>query len=208
MSDLAESSMLASLQAVGADQRDPVRFHYLATLERRLRTKGLKGTTHWHKLERAVAELQAREPENAKQPSTTEPCRRSPLIELIETLNQAPGSAPAQAPRSEIEQLIFGVTDDEEIGRSQTTSNSPQPLKAMARATADHGVQALQDRIRHAIVDIPEDAGPMNAHRLVSRAIAEMQRLSPEYLNRMANYTDTLMALEKLGRKIEITKPK
>jgi hypothetical protein len=41
----------------------------------------------------------------------------------------------------------------------------------------------------------------MNAHRLVSRAIAEMQTLSPEYLARFARYTDTLLTLERLARK-------
>ncbi|MBJ6137003.1 DUF2894 domain-containing protein [Marinobacter litoralis] len=208
MANLAESSLLAPLQAAGADQVDPVRFHYLATLEQRLRAKGLEGSAHWRKLERAVAELRTTEDEHGEQPSAAEPPRRSPLLELIDKLNQAPASVPAQAPRSAIEQLIFGATEEEELTGSQTTPNSPQPLKAMARASADQGVQALQDRIQHAIEDIPEDAGPMNAHRLVSRAIAEMQRLSPAYLDRMVKYTDTLMALEKLGRKIEITKSK
>ncbi|MBR9872239.1 MAG: DUF2894 domain-containing protein [Gammaproteobacteria bacterium] len=201
MSDVAETSLLAPLQATGADQADPVRFHYLATLEQRLRAKGLQGTAHWSKLERAVAELQARARENTKQPPAAEPRPPSPLLELINTLNQAQDGTPAQAPRSAIERLIFGATGEEEVERPQASPNRPQPLKAMARATAEHGVQALQDRIQHAIEDIPADAGPMNAHRLVSRAIAEMQRLSPEYLNRMVNYTDTLMALEKLGRK-------
>ncbi|MBO6850975.1 MAG: DUF2894 domain-containing protein, partial [Marinobacter sp.] len=41
----------------------------------------------------------------------------------------------------------------------------------------------------------------MNAHRLVSRAIATMETLSPEYLNRFVNYADTLLALERLGKK-------
>ena len=75
----------------------------------------------------------------------------------------------------------------------------------MARVYAGRGEQALQDRIRHAIEHAPKDAGPINAHRLVSRAIAEMQKLSPEYLDRFVNYTDTLMALERLrrpGRKV------
>lgn len=71
----------------------------------------------------------------------------------------------------------------------------------MARVKADQSIQALQQRLHHAIEHAPRDAGPMNAHRLVSRAIAEMLKLSPEYLHRFANYTDTLMALEKLGRK-------
>ncbi|MFV8570211.1 DUF2894 domain-containing protein [Marinobacter sp. SBS5] len=202
MSDVAETSLLAPLQATGADQTDPVRFHYLATLEQRLRAKGLQGTAHWQKLERAVADFQARGNQRCEQAPAAEPRPRSPLLELIDKLNQAPESAPAQAPRSAIEQLIFGTTEDD-VARPQNTtaSNSPQPLKAMARASADHGIQALQDRIQYAIEHTPEDAGPMNAHRLVSRAIAEMQRLSPDYLNRMVNYTDTLMALEKLGRK-------
>ncbi|MBW3197188.1 DUF2894 domain-containing protein [Marinobacter nauticus] len=208
MTDLADTSLLAALQAADADQVDPVRLHYLASLERRLRSKGLQGSAHWHKLKQAVAGLQATDRENAEQHAAAEPGRRSPLLELVDTLNQAPDSVPVQAPRSPIEQLIFGATEEEELERSQATSNGPQPLKAMARATADHGFQALQNRIQDAIENIPEDAGPMNAHRLVSRAIAEMQRLSPAYLNRMVNYTDTLMALEKLGRKIEITKPK
>ena len=69
------------------------------------------------------------------------------------------------------------------------------------RARADQGTHALQARIRQAIESTPKDAGPMNAHRLVSRAIAEMQSLSPEYLERFARYTDTLLALERLAKK-------
>ena len=41
----------------------------------------------------------------------------------------------------------------------------------------------------------------MNAHRLVSRALKEMQTLSPEYLDRFARYTDTLLALERLAKR-------
>ncbi|WP_323751489.1 DUF2894 domain-containing protein [Marinobacter sp.] len=202
MPELAETSLLAPLKETRADQADPVRFHYLATLEQRLRVKGLQGTAHWQKLEHALAELQARGNQSSEQPSTAEPRPRSLLADLVDRLNHAQDSTPAQAPRSPIEQLIFGSTEeDAEQPQPSTVSSSPQPLKAMARATANHGIQALQDRIQHAIEHTPEGAGPMNAHRLVSRAIAEMQRLSPAYLNRMVNYTDTLMALEKLGRK-------
>ncbi len=71
----------------------------------------------------------------------------------------------------------------------------------MARVNADRGEQALQDRILDATEHAPKDAGPIDAHRLVSWAIAEMQKLSPAYPNRLVNYTGTLMALEGLARK-------
>ena len=71
----------------------------------------------------------------------------------------------------------------------------------MIRAQANQGHHFIAERIRHAIESTPKEAGPMNAHRLVSRAIAEMQTLSPEYLTRFARYTDTLLTLERLARK-------
>ncbi len=71
----------------------------------------------------------------------------------------------------------------------------------MIRAQANQGHHVIAERIQHAIESTPKEAGPMNAHRLVSRAIAEMQTLSPEYLARFARYTDTLLTLERLARK-------
>ena len=87
------------------------------------------------------------------------------------------------------------------MANEQALSHQPKPLKAFTRAQAGRSTQALEHRIRQAIEQVPAEAGPMNSHRLVSRAIKEMQRLSPEYLNRFVGYADTLMALEQLARK-------
>ncbi|WP_297791132.1 DUF2894 domain-containing protein [uncultured Marinobacter sp.] len=205
MSAAAEATtveqQLADLRGSGADQLDPVRFRYLEVLEQRLRAKGLQDTRHWQKLAQAVAEYQARsEPqsgsEQPEQPAETG--QPSPLQLLLDTLNQAPDTQ-VQASPSPMEKLIFGEQDGP--APTAVTNGSPRPLKAMARVQADQGSQALQDRIRQAIEQTPENAGPMNSHRLVSRAIAAMEKLSPEYLNRFVNYADTLLALERLGRK-------
>ncbi|MFL1455089.1 DUF2894 domain-containing protein [Marinobacter sp. GN3S48] len=198
----AMEQQLVELRHSGADRLDPVRFRYLEVLEQRLRAKGLQGTRHWQRLEQAVAEYQARTRQQAhaeqrEQPAeTTQP---SPLVALLETLNQSPESH-VQASPSPLERLIFGEEDGRPT-QSAVTDSSPRPLKAMARVQADQGTQALHDRIRQAIEQTPENAGPMNAHRLVSRAIATMEKLSPEYLNWFVNYADTLLALERLGRK-------
>lgn len=192
---------LEDLRNCGADQMDPVRFRYLEVLALRLRAKGLQHTRHWQKLDQAVADFQARYESLAPPSRTIEASTPSLLSDLLDGLNQIP-DAPAIDPRSTLEQLVFGTPEEGSASTQHAaTAGTLQPLKAMARVKAGRGEQVLQDRIRHAIEHAPKDAGPINAHRLVSRAMAEMQKLSPEYLNRFVNYTDTLMALERLGRK-------
>jgi hypothetical protein len=194
--------LLRHLQENGAGHADPVRFRYLESLEQRLRARGLQGSAHWQKLERAVSDYHARygQPEPEHQPAETD--TPSLLAALTEQLNGIQTPTPTENRSSALERLIFGSADNEpESSTGATADQHPQPLKAMARAQADRGSEMRQARIRHAIEQTPEDAGPMNAHRLVSRAIATMQRLSPDYLDRFAHYTDTLMSLEQLGKK-------
>ncbi|MBE0485498.1 MAG: DUF2894 domain-containing protein [Marinobacter sp.] len=200
MNEAASSLLLDNLRQQGADRFDPVRFRYLESFERRLRANGLQQGTHWQKLKQAIADYQARL-EGAEQPKPAPTVPEPSIVSsLLDRLNQTT-ETPAEAPRSTLEQRVFGETSELEQTRTASSSNSPQPLKALIRARADQSTHALQERIRHAIESTPKEAGPMNAHRLVSRAIAEMQTLSPEYLERFARYTDTLMALEKMAKR-------
>ncbi|MDO6822876.1 DUF2894 domain-containing protein [Marinobacter sp. 1_MG-2023] len=185
---------LEELRNCGANRANPARFRYLESLALRLRAKGLQQTRHWQKLEQAISDYQASYESPAQPSKTDEAHSPSPLSDLLERLNQSP-NIPATQPSSTLEQLVFGAAQED------SSPAQRRPLKAMTRASAGCGEQALQERIRHAIEHAPKDAGPINAHRLVSRALAEMQKLSPEYLKRFVNYTDTLMALERLGRK-------
>lgn len=193
-------SLLQGLRQSGADQFDPVRFRYLESLELRLQAKGLTEGRHWQALRQAVADYTARshQPETAFQTSTAP--KGSPLADLLKVLDQS-SDAPAPMYRSALEERVFGGARTAEHKPTAHNSGAPRPLKAMARVKAEQGSRRVQARIRQAIESPPKEAGPMNAHRLVSRAIAEMQALSPEYLKRFANYADTLMALERLGRK-------
>jgi len=194
---ILELPLLRHLREAGADRADPVRFRYLESLEQRLRARGLQGSVHWQKLEQAVSDYHARCGQAEPEPQPAETDTPSLLAALTEQLNQVQASASTDNRASALEQLIFGSTENEpEPGKGGSAAQHPQPLKAMARAQADRGSEVRKARIRHAIEQTPEDAGPMNAHRLVSRAIARMQSLSPEYLDRFARYADTLMGLE------------
>ena len=196
-----KTSLLDPLRQSGVDRLDPVRFRYLESFERRLRAKGLQHGEHWLKLQQAVSDYQARQGmADVAEQVTTLAGDQSPsqLTRLLDALNQST-EVPAQAPRSALEQRIFGV--EEELTGAAPVKDSPRPLKALARVKTGQDTQALQQRIRQAIESTPAEAGPMNAHRLVSRALAEMQKLSPEYTLRFARYIDTLLALEKSSRK-------
>ncbi|MDC0664337.1 DUF2894 domain-containing protein [Marinobacter sp. SS21] len=81
----------------------------------------------------------------------------------------------------------------------------PQPprreLRALSQLRAVQARLTTEKRIAHAIAHTPANAGPMNAHRLVARAVGSMQQISPDYLNRFVGYVDTLLALEQLAKK-------
>ena len=56
--------------------------------------------------------------------------------------------------------------------------------------------------VTQAIKEIPEGAGPLNPQKLIVQSLSSMRDLSPHYLNRFVAYIDTLLWLEKAGRKL------
>jgi hypothetical protein len=56
----------------------------------------------------------------------------------------------------------------------------------------------VQKKVRTALSKAPQNAGPINSHMLVLRALELMRTLSPEYLQRFVSYVDTLAVLEGL----------
>ncbi|MCG8313210.1 MAG: DUF2894 domain-containing protein [Pseudomonadales bacterium] len=53
--------------------------------------------------------------------------------------------------------------------------------------------------VTQAIKEAPENAGPLNSHRLVIRSLSAIRDLSPAYMNRFVSYLDTLLWLESVG---------
>lgn len=165
------SEVLAQLEALrqaGAHHRDPVRFAYLESFATRLAES-----------------------------------RRAPSQKHQEKLEQALADYQARAD-----------TDDESQGdpttppyqsplatlltRLRGDGEAPVELKALAPIREAQAKQQLAARIQHAITHTPGDAGPLNAHRQVARALAALQEVSPEYLEHLVTYLDDLMVLEKI----------
>ena len=65
------------------------------------------------------------------------------------------------------------------------------------RVTARIGIE---QQLAQALASAPENAGPLNSHRLVLRALERMRDLAPDYLHRFIVYADALCWLEDAER--------
>jgi hypothetical protein len=60
---------------------------------------------------------------------------------------------------------------------------------------------SVDKQVAQAIEQAPENAGPLNSHFLVLRALESMRDISPDYLNRFISYVDTLLCLDHADKK-------
>ena len=60
---------------------------------------------------------------------------------------------------------------------------------------------AAEQQVKQALNRGPENAGPLNAHRLMLRSLALMQSLSPDYLRRFLGQADALLWVEQANQK-------
>ena len=128
----------------------------------------------------------------------------SPLADVISQLRQNGNQTTEPENRDPLRALLHEQEGDlleEATAAPQPVSNAPRELKALSRVRAGQQQQRKRRRIEDALTQTPSDAGPLNSHRLVTRAISALQELSPAYLDHFVTYVDTLMVLEKTGKK-------
>lgn len=176
---LAPATLLAALQASGAQQRDPTRLHYLTALARRLPDQPdavrqrLEAT-----LAAALADYQTHTAGRDGPPIALEPARiPSALAELNQTLR-----------------LRMQAGNDP----SASTPGGPYPdTPSLRRFRQAWSRFLVDDRVRAAIGRGPGHAGPLNSHSLVLESLALMRTLSPDYLRQFLDHLDTLQWLEQ-----------
>ncbi|MET0540684.1 MAG: DUF2894 domain-containing protein [Variovorax sp.] len=105
---------------------------------------------------------------NSRDTTPAPPPARGPLGELVAYLGQ-------QAPHREA-----GVED---------------PTLAWFRATWSR--LSADRRMTQSLAAVPENAGPLNSHQLVHRALTLMRQSSPEYLHHFMAHVDALLWLEQ-----------
>ncbi|WP_312846051.1 DUF2894 domain-containing protein [Variovorax sp. MHTC-1] len=117
--------------------------------------------------------------------------------EDLESARCADGDAaaqPGQAQRGALAALVDHVARHASSSRGDGTALDSKTLdyfrSTWSRLSADR-------RLTQSQALVPENAGPLNSHRLVHRSLTVMRELSPEYLHRFMSYVDTLLWVDQ-----------
>lgn len=178
---------LAAWRAQGAGRIDPVRFLHLEALARRAAAQA--GEIR-RLLDARLAALMdgyqgamARATDRVEAPAASGGVRRGALGELVDALARDAWPASAQGP-----------TPPATLPRA----GGPQELKALQRFHGTWSRLSAEQRLRQALAHVPPQAGPLNSHHLMHRALVLMRDTSPAYLQRFVAHVDTLLWLDQL----------
>lgn len=184
----AAGSALAALahwRGTPLPAQDPVRWHYLEVLAQRLSS--------------APAALQGRLAQGLQQALDT--------LNLQSTAPNAP-FAPQSYPNAGLQALtqlnqhlhqLAGTTPPPR----RTSTGTPAPASTRPRMRSLQGFQATWARVHadqqlHQALDrAPDQAGPLNSHKLMLRSLALLRDLSPDYTRRLMAQWDDLLWLEQ-----------
>jgi Protein of unknown function (DUF2894) len=187
---------VAAWRARGAGRFDPVRLHFIETLAKR--TAAQRGEARRLLDERLRQLLSAygedfgkAVPEAAA--ATSQPLPRSALAELVEHIaRQSPLPEEAPAPSGAVPARATSAS------LASSVAAAPAELKTMRYFRGTWSRLSADRRLTQSLAKMPENAGPLNSHHLVHRALILMRDLSPEYLNRFMTYVDTLLWVEQM----------
>lgn len=186
--DSPAAQALAALRARGAGQRDPVRFHFIEALARRTAaTRGTARALLEGRLARAIDDYAAR---CEGVPGTAS----APAVQSHE-----PGEPPALSPLAELLAHIAGQNRSVFAAPEPDATHpaAPAELKALSCFRDTWSKLRVDQQFHQALADEPENAGPLNSHFLVLRALRLMRDISPAYLKHFMDYADALLWLEQ-----------
>lgn len=156
----------------GAARLDPVRARFIEALERRAASQS--GTAR-ELLNATLSELIA---------------RNSASIGDAVSAVTPKDRAPAPGPLRELADLM----NDPANGRVRPST--PEMLDYFRRTWA---TVRTESQLRQSLVQVPQNAGPLNSSSLVHRALSLMRELSPGYLQHFLSYVDALSWMEQPG---------
>ncbi|MDI1261257.1 DUF2894 domain-containing protein [Aquabacterium sp.] len=187
---------LEALRREGAARFDPVRFHYLEVLSRRVEGAAaevrhiLQG-----KLDAALADYGQR-------------CAPAPQGGRDDGVKPwSAGRAPV-SPLTQLNQYIQlrtqSVSGADSLGHDEGGSD----IKSARRFRETWSRIAAEKQVNEAFGRGPENAGPLNAHMLVLHSLRLMRDLSPHYLQQFMAQVDTLLWLDQVNQKYTLTDSK
>lgn len=182
---------LASLRETGAHHHDPARFHYLEVLERRLATQPDAVR------QRLIQRLQV---------AVQDYAQRVARVALPE--GETPGARPAStvlasahaAPLTRLNRYIQERTQAQAELVDPEEGGNASDLKSVRGFSEVWSKIAADQQVVQAVHRGPDNAGPLNSHRLMLRSLTLMRSLSPDYLGRFLAQMETLLWLDQVNQ--------
>ena len=175
------NAALVSLHLQGANHFDPVRFHFLEALARRLPAHQgpVRGLLE-EKFSQALHDYQARfeQAQAASYVDLRPVARPCPLADVNRYLRQHP-----------LHQRAGEVAEN---------SGAATELKAIRYFRPTWSQRRVDRQLSQALARSPQNAGPLNSHLLLLRALTLLRDSAPDYLNHFMVYADALLWLEQV----------
>jgi len=194
----ALSLTLAQLAEQGAAEHDPLRFAYLSGLHARLSAMPRAPQRLWQKLENGLAQCQQAISRRQDMLAAPRPDRRSRLATLHTQLVASKASQACTDDHSLAALLQQQTRQLMPSGDKQPVAADTPMLRGLAPMRQAHARQQRLRRISNIIHQAPNDAGPLNSHRIVAGAMKTLQQQTPAYLDYLVSYLDSLIALERV----------
>ncbi|MFC5429920.1 DUF2894 domain-containing protein [Paraburkholderia denitrificans] len=159
----------------GADRLDPVRARFIEALERRAASQSGKAR---ELLNATLSELIAQ--------SSASFGNAESAVSAVTPIDRAPATGPLR----ELANLMT------EPANGRARPSAPEMLDYFRRTWA---TVRTESQLRQSLVQVPQNAGPLNSSSLVHRALSLMRELSPGYLQHFLSYVDALSWMEQPG---------
>lgn len=125
---------------------------------------------------------------------------RTPLADLVAYVAERSAPAPGMngAPDSRADAVpAASLAKPAAPTDSANATGSARELKSLRYFRSTWSALSVDRQLAQALAQGPENAGPLNSHRLVLRSLQLMRDVAPNYLQRFMSYADALLWLER-----------
>lgn len=212
------AAAIGALRAQGAHRFDPVRFHLIEVMARRAAAHvGELRQVLDSRIEKRLSAYGLRHEQARSEAGAT----RDRLIEAFPAaaerlqrlhhdgdfrgLRQLGDRLQQEHPRGLLADLVQALdrpAPEHAGGRPGpavlVTNGSAPELKSLRYFRGTWSRLAVDRQLHKSRAKLPENAGPLNSHRLVLRSLQWMNEVSPDYLDRFMSYVDALFWLDQV----------
>lgn len=190
MSELPGEPTLDALRAQGAHHHDPARFHYLEVLAQRLpgQPEAVQRVLA-QRLQQAVAAYALR----------VQPTPQAGVEPGAKACPQATAESPLTRLNRELRARASADTAAAEADLLPHSGTHLPDMKSVQQFGEVWSKISAEQQVVQALHRGPENAGPLNAHKLMLRTLSLMRSLSPDYLRRFMSQVDSLLWLDQAG---------